>query len=300
MTWEETCAFLSPCLPGEVRAQLSLLNPGDLREIRIRAEQPTLLCIAGEVIAVPWYPQARQVEQLAEALSGHSLYARTDETGQGYCTLTGGHRMGLCGHVQEQAGRMILRDVGSLCIRIAGQWPGAAEPLLPLCRQKSSLRSLLLIGPPGSGKTTLLRDLARLLASGSQAVQTTVIDERGELAACVSGVPQLDVGQTCDVLDGCPKPEAVSWLLRSMAPQAIITDELAHAGDIAAVMDAMACGVAVMASVHGAGLHELAARPAMATLMSQRCFHYYTVLSPRGGGRITAVYDRSGAPVKSL
>ena len=195
---------------------------------------------------------------------------------------------------------MLLKDVGSLCIRIAGQWPGAAEPLLPLCRQKGALRSLLIIGPPGSGKTTLLRDLARLLASGSQAVQTAVIDERGELAACVSGVPQLDVGQTCDVLDGCPKPAAVSWLLRSMAPQVIVTDELAHAGDIAAVMDAMACGVAVMASVHGAGLHELASRPAMATLLSQRCFQYYAVLSPRGGGRIAAVYDRSGAPVKNL
>ncbi|MGN0777850.1 MAG: stage III sporulation protein AA [Aristaeellaceae bacterium] len=299
MTWEETCAFLHPCFPEEVHAQLSLLSPGELREIRVRAGQSTLLCTADTVIAVPWYPPAQQVEQLAEALSGHSLYARTDETGQGYATLPGGHRMGLCGHVQEQDGNLALRDIGSVCIRIAGQWPGVAQPLLPLCRPPEGLRSLLLIGPPGSGKTTLLRDLARLLASGSQAVQTAIIDERGELAACVKGVPQLDVGLSTDVLDGCPKPEAMSWLLRSMAPQVIVTDELAHAGDVAAVMDAMSCGVAVMASVHGAGLHELAARPAMASLLAQRCFRYYAVLSPMGGGRIAAVYDRSGTPVKS-
>ena len=58
MTWEETCAFLSPCLPGEMQAQMALLHPGELREIRVRAEQPALLCTAGAVIAVPWYPQA--------------------------------------------------------------------------------------------------------------------------------------------------------------------------------------------------------------------------------------------------
>ena len=43
MTWEETCAFLSPCLPVALRTQLSQMNPGELREIRIRAEQPALL-----------------------------------------------------------------------------------------------------------------------------------------------------------------------------------------------------------------------------------------------------------------
>ncbi len=299
MDWDETRAFLGPCFPGEVRREIEFMAPGQLREIRVRANRPAMLCAADQTLTLPWTPSQSQVEQLAEALSEHSLYARDRETSQGFVTLRGGHRMGLCGHVQERAGALTLTDVGALCIRIACQWPGAADRLLPLCRQGGAARSLLVIGLPGTGKTTLLRDLARQLASGGKALQTAVIDERGELAACVDGAPQLDVGASADVLDGCPKEHAVPWLMRSMAPQVIVTDELAHAGDVAAVMDAMACGAAVMASVHGAGLTELASRPVMATLLSRRCFHAYAVLSPRGGGQIAALYDRVGSPIKA-
>ena len=31
MTWEETKAFLSPCFPQEVRDEMELLLPGELR-----------------------------------------------------------------------------------------------------------------------------------------------------------------------------------------------------------------------------------------------------------------------------
>lgn len=295
MTWEETKAFLSPCFPQEVRDEMELLLPGELREIRVRTNRPTAFITASRTALLSWQPDLRQVETLAEALSGHSLYARADETGQGYVTLRGGHRMGLCGHV---SGSGALTDIGSLCIRIAGQWPGCADTLLPLCREGGMAQSLLLIGPPGSGKTTLLRDLARQLSSGSWALQTAVIDERGELAASVHGMPQLDIGCTADVLDGLSKPEAVAWLIRSMAPQLLVTDELSGPEDASAVLDAMACGAAVLTSVHGTGLREVAARPALAGLMARRVFAYYVVLSGEGGGRVSAVHDRSGSPVK--
>ena len=125
-----------------------------------------------------------------------------------------------------------------------------------------------------------------------------VIDERGELTACVQGVPQLDVGHACDVLEGCSKPEAVAWLVRSMAPQMIITDELGGPEDAAALLDAMACGASVIASCHGTSLNEVANRPAMAALMARRAFHHYALLHPEGGSRIAALYDRNGSPVK--
>lgn len=294
MNWQETKDFLSPCFPDDVRAELELLMPGELREIRIRANRPAVMVTADRVSALSWQPDQQEVETVAEALSEHSLYAREDETRQGFVTLRGGHRMGLCGRVHHQGSQRQLQDIGSVCIRIAGQWPGAADALIPLARQNGHGKSMLLIGPPGSGKTTLLRDLARQLSSGREALQVAIIDERGELAACVHGVPQLDIGLSCDVLDGCPKVQAVSWLIRSMSPQVIITDELADAEDAACVLEAMACGVSIIASVHGSGVNEVASRPAMAALMARRAFDTYAVLSPEGGAQLAALYDRYG------
>lgn len=296
MNWQDTKAFLAPCFPEEVRAELELLLPGELRELRVRADRPAVLVTADRTVSLNWRPGQHQVEALAEALSEHGLCARSEETRQGYVPLRGGHRMGLCGRVHGKNGQ--LAAVGSLCVRIAGEWPGTADDLIPYLRRGGQIQSALVIGPVGSGKTTLLRDAARQLASGKNAVQTALIDERGELAACVDGVPQLDVGDGTDVLDGCPKAQAVPWLIRSMAPQLIVTDELSGEEDAACVLDAMACGAAVLASVHGASMQEVAQRPAMAMLMARRAFGVYAVLAPEGGGRVAQLYDRSGSPVK--
>lgn len=204
--------------------------------------------------------------------------------------------MGLCGTVHPADSQSVLSDIGSVCIRIAGEWPGTANHLLS-CMNGAT--SILLIGAPGSGKTTLLRDLARQLGNSHSALQIAIVDERSEIAACVNGVPQLDVGVSTDVLDNLSKTEAIPWLIRSMSPQLIITDELGSVEDATAVLDASACGVRVCASVHGTSLQEAATRPPLAALMARRLFDLYAVLSPEGGGHIAAMYDRTGSPLHS-
>lgn len=298
MDWQETKAFLAPCFPEEVHAEMELLYPGELREIRVRAGRSVVFCTQNRQVSLGWTPSPREVETLAEALSEYSLYAREDETRQGYVTLRGGHRMGLCGRVHQHHMTRELHGIGSLCIRIAAAWPGCADELMPYALHGGKPASGLVLGAPGSGKTTMLRDLARQLASGRDAYQTAVIDERGEIAACVDGIPQLDVGLWTDVLDGCSKEQAFPWLIRSMAPRIIITDELSGPSDVAAVRDAMACGIAVIASLHASSLQEVAGRPVVSSLLAARCFDWYALLPPEGGGRVQAVHDRAGSPMR--
>jgi len=295
MDWNETRQFLASCFPEEVQGELDMLLPGELREIRIRANRPTVFITGTRTAALDWAPEQRQLEALIEGLSEHSLYARSDETSHGYLTLRGGHRMGLCGHAANTDDRSVLSNIGSVCIRVAAEWPGAADILLAHAQAAQSIR---ISGTPGSGKTTMLRDLARQYATGRTARQVAVIDERSEIAACVNGVPQLDIGDSTDVLDGLPKADAFPWLIRTMSPQVIITDELGGPEDAAAILDALSSGVKVCASAHGASLQDAAARPALATLMSRRAFDLYAVLSPEGGGRIAGLYDRTGSPLK--
>lgn len=297
MDWQATRQFLSPCFPQCIRDEMDLLMPGELREIRIRADKPTIFVTATRVTPLDWRPGQVQIAALLEALTGRSLYTRGHETSQGYVTLEGGHRVGICGRVIHRRGQSSLQEPASLCIRIACQWPGCADPLIAAMKDTKALPcpSVLVIGPPGSGKTTLLRDAAKQLASGPQALQTAIIDERGELAACMNGVPQLDVGGAADVLDGLPKTEAVPWLIRSMAPQVIVMDELAGEEDAACVMEAVTSGTPVLASLHGSDLTDAASRPAIAALMARRVFGLYAVMDPTGG--IRSLHSRSGQAV---
>ena len=131
-----------------------------------------------------------------------------------------------------------MRDISGFNIRIAREKKGVALPVLPYLLDKGRYLNTLIISPPQCGKTTLLRDLARVISYGNvhlSGKKVSIVDERSEIAACVSGVPQRDVGPRTDVLDTCPKAEGIMMLIRSMSPDVIIADEIGRPEDVAAV-----------------------------------------------------------------
>ncbi len=162
------------------------------------------------------------VQEIRLRAARYSVYARQHELQNGFVTLRGGHRMGVCGTAVMQGGSVLnVRHISSLNLRIAREHRGCGKKLFAQLRGKSG--GVLLCGAPCSGKTTLLRDLARLF-SAEDGRQTALIDERGEIAAVCDGVPQNDVG-FCDVFDGYPKAQAMEQALRSLSPQVMICDE---------------------------------------------------------------------------
>ncbi|MBR3391243.1 MAG: stage III sporulation protein AA [Firmicutes bacterium] len=292
---------LLPFLPPELRKALSDLDAAalaGLEEVRLKTERPVLLRFDGcerflgsggltddMNDARPFSRQEMKKTMLL--LSQSSVYAFSEELRRGYITLPGGHRAGFAGRaVLEKGALRTLKDVSSVNLRVARALPGTGKSVLSrLPLAGGALPSTLLVAPPRAGKTTLLRDLARLLSDGVgvSPFRVGLADERSELAACRDGVPQLDVGLRTDVVDGCPKAEAMLLLLRSMGPEVLVTDELGREEDGAAVAEAAMSGVSVLATAHARNAAEARQRPLLRRLLGEGYFRYLVVLSHRLG-----------------
>ena len=243
---------------------------------------------------------AEEGVQLLTRLSQHSLYTLEEEMRRGYVTIRGGHRVGLAGRVVLEQGKVkLIRDVTSFNIRIAREQKGVADAVLSLLMPGGRVRNTLIISPPQCGKTTLLRDLARQLSTGTTRIRphkVAVVDERSELAGCVAGIPQKDIGPRTDVLDACPKAEGMMMMIRSMAPDVLITDEIGRPEDAHALEEAIHAGITVLTSAHGRDVKDIMRRPVLSRLLQSGIFERYLVLSrtPRVG-TIAGVYDSSFA-----
>lgn len=218
------------------------------------------------------------LQSILSAATEHSLYAAQNTMRQGFITLSGGHRLGLCGTAVEKGGEITtLRDISSMNLRIARQHRGCADGVADFLWTHP--RSSLIIGAPASGKTTLLRDLLRQL-SDRFLWRICVVDERSELACCVGGMPQFQIGAHTDVLSGVGKEKGIEMLLRAMNPQWIAVDEITAAEDVRAIAQASYCGVCFLATAHAANRDELSARPLYRELLSLGVFQNLVVITP--------------------
>lgn len=229
---------------------------GGLTELRLRCGREAVAVLRdGSMTVCSGRLTSDDIAECFQELCRNSVHSYSREIAEGYITLEGGHRVGFCGTAVISGGRLTaLKDISSLNIRFAREVKGCAEELYRRAFS-DGICSLLVTGLPLSGKTTVLRDLARILG---QSRRVALIDSRGELAACLRGTPQLDVGANTDVLSGYPKTEGIMCALRSLSPEMIICDEIS--GEEQAIKHCLHCGVKMIASIHAAGAAELKRR----------------------------------------
>ncbi len=257
---EELICYFS----GEIGKAVRNISDGffeDIREIRLRVGRPAAVTLKNSVryimpdgnltYAAETAPEIspEDIKRTFEAVCQYSIHSYQKEISEGFITVKGGHRVGLCGTFSGGT----VKNIGSLNFRAAREIIGCSDELFGQFFGKG-LCSLLIAGPPGSGKTTVLRDLSRNLG---RIYRTVLIDERGELAAVWNGIPQNDIGINTDVFDGYNKYDGIMTAVRVMSPQVIICDEIGTESDLAAVTAASHSGIYVIASIHASSSDEL-------------------------------------------
>lgn len=291
-------AEVAGILPAALSGRLQHLKSDEMQcaeEIRMRRGYPMTVLLPGGECPLGGPPiTERDLREVLERATQASAHTVLEQTRNGFVTLKGGHRIGLCGTVSVQNGKITtMRYLSSLSVRIARAVEGQASHLIASMLENGELQSTLILGPPGSGKTTLLRELIRTISDGHGVAphRVGVADERGEIAALWQGEPQFRVGKQTDVLDGCRKADGLSILLRGMNPQVLAADEITHPEDVAAMIEASGCGAALLSTAHGGNPRDLKRRPVYRALLGEKIFQRVIILE-RSNGKRTARVER--------
>ena len=139
------------------------------------------------------------------------------------------------------------------------------------------------------GKTTILRDLVRYI-SDEIGLNVSVIDERGEIAWVYRGVPQNNIGIRTDVLSNVPKNIGINMVIRAMAPQVIVADEIGNEADIEAINYAICSGVKGVFTAHGNDLEDLIINSSIRILIEKNIFERIIILDKNKKGEIENIY----------
>lgn len=272
-------------LPIELSEKLENHLDGNVQEIRLRLNKSVCIMKNSENVVLNGIVSDKGIiEQVFTNVCENSIYAHQDEINQGFVTIKGGNRVGVCGTAVVENGKIIsVKNISSLNFRIATDFFGCSEKIMKKCSD-----NIIIAGPPASGKTTILRDIARRLSNQNKKV--CIIDERFEIGG-TSG--EFDLGFMCDVLSGYKKAYGISLALRTLSPQFIIFDEIGTIQECESVFESLNSGVNIITSVHCSGKNQFFKRPVCKKLIESGAFNNVVFLGEHAG-QIQEIYEING------
>lgn len=278
----------------------------NVREICIRTEKPVIFMCTNDYLFLRKdgkltrnlnlslkIASQRELEESLKIMCKDSVYSYTNEIKNGFLTLKGGHRVGLCGTAVIEDEKIVnVRDISTLSVRIARQIRNSADELLSSINNK--FNGIILAGIPASGKTTILRELARKLSV--QGEKVSVIDERNEFSGTYAGLAQNDLG-FCDILNGYPKAEGLTQAIRTLSPSVIVCDEIGTERDIQAIRQAVHAGVKLIVSVHAGSIDDFSRRKHCLDIINTEAFDVLAVMWGRTKPGVISQIYKVGANV---
>lgn len=258
-------------IPHWMRDFVDKHGANTLQELRMRINAPPQLKLKDRTITMNRAIAAEDIKMCINLVTRYSPWS-VSTVPKCYFTTAGGHRIGICGNAVVEKGDIItMRELTSLCIRVARDYQGIARPLADM------KGSVLIVGKPGSGKTTLLRDYIRQI-SNHRCENITVVDERQEIFPYYNGRFCFEIGSYTDVISGCGKNAGIEAALRNTGPSAIAVDEITAEEDCDALIRAGWCGVDLIATAHAGSKSDLLSRPVYQPLVKTNLFDNLIVM----------------------
>ncbi len=267
--------------PPKLTETLLIMGTKDMQEIRIIADRNASVIKKGILMDSGIRVTREELKKTINSMCRGSLYAMQQNLTKGYITLSGGHRVGVCGKCVCENGEIThMSDISAICVRLSRGIIGAADSVMEYIMYQDRIYNTLIISPAGCGKTTMLRDIARQIGASHK---VCIADERSEIAACKDGIPTHDVGRFTAVMDAVPKGKGITMLLRAMSPEVIVTDETGSEAEERAISELINCGVKIITTAHGYSERDVMRRRYIRNIIEDGVFERIIVLGKLRG-----------------
>lgn len=290
-------------LPEKIKNALNYLDLEKLYELRIRQDKKVIINYSGIYVELLENPQnlksyiiatKNDIELIMGLASKRSFYAFNEQIKQGYITIEGGIRIGICGEIVKEKGEIItIKNINSLNIRFPHEILGCSDKVISYILNDNRILNTLIISPPACGKTTILRDIARNISLKIKNVNILIIDEKNEISSTINGKNMLNVGDSTDVYVNCKKEYGINIGIKNMRPDVIITDELSSDNEIDVLKNCVSSGVSIISSMHSKTKeHFLLKENVKEKIIKEKVFDRYIILSSINGNyKVDSIFD---------
>lgn len=259
------------CLPPNIGRELSRLSRcrrggiSAVSELHLTVGRCSSVLIGRERIFLGVNVSTEDMEGTVHKLCQGAVYAHRDTITEGYISLDGGIRVGVCGQARYESDRLVgVSEISSLVFRVPTVTSSLAGELLSAWQ--STQKGMLIYSPPGVGKTTALRTLVSMIASAHPEERVAVVDERCEFS--VVECRRLGVM----LLRGYKRSDGMEIALRTMSPTVIAVDEIGARTESDAMTQSLNSGIRLIATAHASERSELERRGGFAPFMQADVF----------------------------
>lgn len=295
--------MLKNILPSDVYNAINNIPYESLCELRIRSNNAIIVNILGEnfYLTNNGYKKDSNnsivasmgmINSIIEKVSNNSFYTINDELIDGYVTLSGGIRLGICGEVVTVNNEVkTIKNISSINFRFSHNIKNVSLNIYNYIVSNGNVLNTLIVSPPGAGKTTYLRDLIYQISTREKLLNILVVDERKEISSFFDGA-QVNNVKNVDIYLNSSKKFAFNNGIRSMNPDIIATDEINLARDISDIENALTSGVKVIATIHASSIEDIKNKSEFRTILNKGLFDRFVLLSKNAGiGTIEGVFD---------